>query len=245
MKKIVKLSLILLVVIFIMGNVYGAFSCEMSIHLEKTEFSKNEEFDVDVNVANIGAQRGIISLGATLEYDKESLELVKMEGKNGWETPTEGSSYNENNGKMAINRNGFGKNNETIFTITFKVKESSKKNLIVALKNITVADGIEPVKIDLTYKNVTITDGTPNEMPEPPTDEVETSKNQNSDEDESSNSVKNKENSNKDTLNKNSINNNNAEPKSENKIMIIFIIIIALAILVTGGFFIKKKVLGK
>lgn len=171
MKKIVKLSLVLLMAICIMGNVYAATSCNVSVQTAKSEYSKNEQFTVDVNIANIQSDRGIISLGATLEYDKNSLTLVKMEGKNGWETPSSGTSYNEANGKIAITRNGLGKNNETVFTITFKVKEQSKQNLSITLKDITVADGTQPVKIATTYKNITIKEGTTNSGSQSGTDD--------------------------------------------------------------------------
>ena len=110
MRKIVKLALVLCMTIFIIGNtVYAALSCKVSVQASQTEVSKNEEFTVDFNLSNIQSQRGIISIGATLEYDKDSLELVKMEGKNGWETPTEGASYNATNGKIAITISGLGK----------------------------------------------------------------------------------------------------------------------------------------
>ncbi len=38
-----------------------------------------------------------------------------MEGQNGWERPSVGSSYNEANGKIAITRKWTWKNDETIF----------------------------------------------------------------------------------------------------------------------------------
>lgn len=168
MKKALKLSLILSLAIFIiciMGDVYAELNCSVDIVTTETEFNKDDEFTVDINVSNIQSEQGIISLGATLEYDKESLELVKIEGKNGWETPTDGTSYNANNGKIAITRSGFCKNDETVFTLTFKVKEESKQNLILVLKNIIIADGTKPVKINVIHKNITIIDGIPNAMP--------------------------------------------------------------------------------
>lgn len=168
MKKALKLSLILSLAIFIiciMGNVYAELNCSVDIKLDETEFNKNDEFTVDIDLSNIQSEQGIISLGATLEYDKESLELIKIEGKNGWETPTDGTSYNANNGKIAITRSGFAKSDETVFTLTFKVKEESKQNLIVVLRNITIADGTKPVKINVIHKNITIIDGIPNVMP--------------------------------------------------------------------------------
>lgn len=175
MKKIASLTLMLIILIGMVGNVYAAFSCEISLQMSKTEFNKDEEIIVDVNISNIQSDRGVISLGATLEYDKDSLTLVKMEGKNGWETPAEGVSYNPENGAIAITRGGLGKSNETIFRIIFKATDSSRKNPTVTLKDITVADGTQPVKITTVSKNITIKDGNdnPDIKPEPDTNIIE------------------------------------------------------------------------
>ena len=156
MKKIVTLSLIVMLTICMMGNVYAALSCNVNMQASKTQVSKNDEFTVNVNVSNIQTERGVISFGGTLEYDKDSLTLVKMEGQNGWETPSSGSAYNEANGKIAITRSGVGKNNETIFKMTFKVKEASKQNLTVTLKEIIISDGSEPFKINNVSQNITV-----------------------------------------------------------------------------------------
>lgn len=168
MRKALKLSIMLLIAICIicsMKNVYAELNCSVDIKTTEEKLYINDEFVVEFNLSNIQSEQGIISLGATLEYDKESLEIVKIEGKNGWETPTDGTSYNANNGKLAITRSGFAKSDETVFTLTFKVKEESKQNLIVVLRNITIADGTKPVKIEVINKNITITDGIPNDMP--------------------------------------------------------------------------------
>lgn len=175
MKKVVSLTLILIILNCMIGNVYAAFNCEINLQTNKTEFSKNEEIIVDVNISNIQSDRGVISLGATLEYDKDSLTLVKMEGRNGWETPAEGASYNSENGAIAITRSGLGKSNETVFRITFKTTDASKKNLTITLKDITVADGTQPVKITAISKNITIKDesNNPDIKPEPDTNTIE------------------------------------------------------------------------
>ena len=41
MKKIIKLTLISLIIACIMGNVYAAISCNMELQTEKKEFNKN------------------------------------------------------------------------------------------------------------------------------------------------------------------------------------------------------------
>ena len=171
MKKVLSLVLLFLMMMSIMGTVNAAFTCKVSMQMEKTEFKKGDEFTVDIKISDIQSERGVISLGATLEYDKDSLTLVKMEGQNGWESPSVGSSYNEANGKIAITRNGLGNNNETIFKITFKVKEGAKKNILITLRNITLADGTSPLSVEKVYKNITIQEGTDNPVPNPTPDD--------------------------------------------------------------------------
>jgi len=181
MKRITRiLSLILFITIIMMGNAYAALDCKVDLAAAKSEISKNETFTVDVNLSDVQSENGIISLGGTLEYDKNSLELEKMEGKNGWETPSNGISFNESNGKIAITRNALGKDDETIFTITFKVKEETQPNLVITFKDITVADGDKPVKLsvaseDIKVKDVSQKPSTPTE-PDNPNKPVEPSK---------------------------------------------------------------------
>ncbi len=161
MKRVLKLNLIVLMIIVIMmlilgENSYAVDTCNMEIQTEKTELKKGEEFTANIYVSNIQSDRGVISLSATLEYDKESLTLEKMEGQNNWETPTSLVSYNSENGKIAITRATVSKNNEVIFKMVFKVKEESKENATIKLKNITIADGDKPYKIDLIKKDIIV-----------------------------------------------------------------------------------------
>lgn len=163
MKKMVKFNLIFMILIYItfaVGNVYAALSCKVSLETTKTEFKKDEEFIIDVRLSNIQSDVGIISLGGTLEYDKDSLELVKMEGKNNWDTPVDKFSYNPENGKLVVAKNGLAKEDETVFTIKFKVKETSKTETNITLKDITVADGTEPADINIATKKITLKKGT-------------------------------------------------------------------------------------
>ncbi len=158
MKKIIMSSFILILTVCIMGNVYGAFSCQINMEAPKTQVSKNDEFTVDVKITNIQSEKGVISFGGTLEYDKDSLTLVKMEGQNGWETPSHGSTFNKENGKIGITRNGVGKNNETIFKMTFQVKEASRQNLVVSLKDMVISDGTVPFKISNVSQTINVTE---------------------------------------------------------------------------------------
>ncbi len=247
MKKIVRLVLlVLLVTICMASSVYAAISCNITIEAEKKELSKNEEFAVYVKIADIQSERGIISLGATLEYDKDSLELVKMEGQNNWETPQAGFSYNESNGKIVITRNGFAKENENILKLTFKMKESAKENVTIILKDITVADGKEPAQINPTNTTVTLKkDNAGTEDTNKPTQTPDTG---NTEKPGTDNTIQipNGNNSNTNNSNNNSSNNkdntvqNGKLPKT-GEANFILIASIGIVMIFATGFFIKLK----
>lgn len=152
MKKIIKISLILLAILCIMTNVY-AYSCNMALQTAKDEFKKNEEVVVNAKITSIDAKDGIIGLKATLEYDKNSLSFVGMTGENGWSNP----SYNEANGVFVMDRNNLVNTSETILKITFKVKEQSAQNATITLKDITVSGGEDTKDIHVANMTKTIT----------------------------------------------------------------------------------------
>lgn len=174
MKKTVKLSIVLIMalcVIMMLGsNVYAALSCKVDMKISKTEYVKNDEFTVNVDISNITSEKGVIAFGATLEYDKDSLTLVKMEGQNGWETPLAGGSYNEDTGIIAITRGALGKNDETVLKLTFKVKDSAKEKATIKLREVSVADGTELANVEAMNKEITIKEGTSNPDPIIPTE---------------------------------------------------------------------------
>lgn len=174
MEKVIKLSLILmLIMICVTSTVYATSSttktpsCSITLETAKSEFSKNEEFNVDVKISKIESERGFIALEATLDYDKDSLTLVDMEGQNKWTTPVKDLSYNEATGKLVIDKSGLAKSDEVILKLKFKVKENSKENAMIALKDISVSDATVPAKISVASKNITIKEGQNTTTPDP------------------------------------------------------------------------------
>jgi len=160
MKKISKLSIIfiimLLVLVGLTANVYAKPNCTINMQPNQTEVNKGKEFTIDVNLSNIQSERGIIAIEATLEYEKNCLTLLKMEGQNNWDTPIKDLSYNEANGKLVIDKKGLAKNDEIILKITFLVNDTNKTNASVTLRNIIVADGTQPATISDAHANITI-----------------------------------------------------------------------------------------
>jgi len=157
MKKIAKLSIIILLMMFVLTvNVYAKLNCNINMQSEREDVKQEQEITINVKLSNIESERGIIAIEAILEYDKDCLTLSKMEGQNSWHTPIEGLSYNTSNGKLVIDKEGLAKSDETILKITFKANKTSKKSTTVSLRNIVVADGTAPAKIANVSKNITI-----------------------------------------------------------------------------------------
>lgn len=167
MKKIiVGLILTLLTVVSIVGTVYAA-DASANLQTSKSEYAKNEEFTMNLVLSGITTQKGVAALMATLEYDKDSLTLVKTEAQNGWSAP----NYNESNGKLIIDKNSNIIGIEAVLKFTFKVKESAKQNLVVTLKNITVSGGSGDIEVPRAYKEFTVQSGTVNPKPNPGEDD--------------------------------------------------------------------------
>lgn len=159
MKKILKLTFVVLAIICIAlsGRVYAAsLDCNMEIQTPKTTYAKGEEFIANVYISNINSDKGVIALQATLEYNKNDLTIVEMNGKNGWDTPAEDISYNSANGKMALTRNALGKNNEVVFEIKFKVNSNSASTTSINLKDVIITNGDDSKDISIVKKDLTL-----------------------------------------------------------------------------------------
>lgn len=142
MKKIISLFAVLMIILCLANNTIAAMQCKIVLSsLDDTEVKVDDEFKVDVQVSDIYSSVGLVTFGATLDYDKTSLKLEKMEGIGDYSTP----AYNEKNGKILIERNPTN-HNATMFTLTFKVLKTD--NVTVNLKDITFSDGTGLGKVD-------------------------------------------------------------------------------------------------
>lgn len=198
MKKLTTFVAILLSIAFIMTSVYATESFSITMQMEKNEFSKNEEFTVEFNLSSMQVGEGIISIGATLEYDKESLEVVSKLGQNGWSM-----TYNDAEGIMLLENNALIKDNGALFKVTFKVKENSKPNLTIRLKDITAAGAGDEISVVNVEKAIVIKSDSSNNG------------GNNSGDNSGSNSGDNNDDSNNDSNNNNNNSNNNENNNGE------------------------------
>lgn len=145
--------------------------------------------------------------GGTLEYDKDSLEIIKMEGENTWAKP----SYNDDNGKFATDRGDYASNDETVFKITFKVKEGSKENLTITLLEASASNGKDEVKLKDIKTNIKVKNGATNpDNPDNPKPDTNTSTNNTVDNNTTNTNNNNSNNNNvNNTSNKTNTNNTN------------------------------------
>lgn len=159
MKKVVKLSIIVLLMMLVFtAKVYAKPNCNISMQATQEEVEQGKEITIEVKLSNIQSERGIIAIEGTLEYEKDCLTLSNMEGQNAWDTPVKGLSYNETNGKFVIDKKGLAKNDEGILKITFLVNTTDQKDTTISINNMIVADGTAPTKIGNISKNITIKD---------------------------------------------------------------------------------------
>lgn len=139
-KIMVLLSIIMLIGSIFVSETYAALNCSVNLSNPKNVTYK-EQFSVYVSISNLQTTKGIIAIGAVLSYDKDSLELVDIEGENKWSAP----SYNTSNGKMTSFKNKLSKSNENVFKITFEVKEKGKagNSAWIKISDFEISDGDE------------------------------------------------------------------------------------------------------
>lgn len=141
-----------------------------------SEAHREEEFDVIARINQItNAGKGIVVVGATLNYDTAKLELVSIKGagteEDGWKI-----SRNPSNGKFVLDHDGYVNSAQDILNIKFKVKadavestETVPSTARIELTNITVSGGngiinvadintsVKVVKTQELEKNITST----------------------------------------------------------------------------------------
>ena len=96
------------------------------------------EFETNVSIRdleNIG--EGLIAITGQLEYDTNLIELVSLEGTNGWNADME-NGFNPENYKFVIDNNKYVTENSPIFKMKFMAKEdiTSETKTLIKIKEI-------------------------------------------------------------------------------------------------------------
>lgn len=155
MKKILTLTLTLLLIFGIFSNAFAISSYSIKLDTPKSEISKNEEFTVSAQISDIADNLGIIIVAGKINYDQNSLTLVRIEkGDNTWDTP----EYHKESGLFIIDREDRGKSTETLFKMIFRVNESSTKNPTISISNIEASNGENDLKTNNVSVSITVSD---------------------------------------------------------------------------------------
>lgn len=143
MKKLLTISaMVVIIMCLVKTSTTAAMQCNVTLDSsEINEITANDEFVVEAKVSDIFSTRGLVSLGATLEYNTKSLKLKSIKGVGDYSNP----AFNEKNGKILIEREPTN-HNATMFTMTFEVLNTD--DVKVELKNITASDGTGLTTID-------------------------------------------------------------------------------------------------
>lgn len=164
MKKIISLSLSILLIFCLINTVYASSPCNLTLE-GKTQLTLNEEFSVSLVISNIQDSNGIYVVSSTLTFDKDKLQFCGVENATGWATATylEDTIRNKGKGKILIERAGkdTAKTNQTVFRIKFKAIKDNVTNANISLSNISVSNtvvdtklgSIQPLKVNIISCN--------------------------------------------------------------------------------------------
>lgn len=142
LKKInIVLIMIILIVCMFTNKTYAVLNCNVGLSTSKDKVTYKEQFSVYVTISNLQTTKGIIAIGATLSYDRNSLTLVGIEGENNWSNPF----YKDSSGKLTSVKNKLSTSNENVFKITFEVNEKGKaeSSAWININNFEISDGEE------------------------------------------------------------------------------------------------------
>ena len=111
-------------------------SANITVKSTKNEYNVGETAEFVIHLDNLVASKGIITFGASMEYNHDILELVEVEGTKGW-------GYNDNSSDIiAIFKSSNSSNSEDIATIRFNVLEpTATTSLSVKLNKIDISNG--------------------------------------------------------------------------------------------------------
>lgn len=155
MKKtiLITISVILVILISLLStrstvNADTKFSATLTTD-KQTITNDMKEVTLYIKIGNFISD-GILGYEATLQYDENVFENVKMEGLNGWNNP----SYDNSTKKfLSTSENAVGGTDIAKITLTLK-DNLTAKNTTVAINNFTISDGsdnAETLNLQINY----------------------------------------------------------------------------------------------
>lgn len=120
-KRILKIAIITIMLIFVYANIVSALSFTASMTPSSTTVPETTEFTVSIKISNLDVgSNGINSMSGYLKYDADIFETINesnIEGISGWD-----AQFNSEGGKITLTKGTFVKGEEEVFQVTFKTK---------------------------------------------------------------------------------------------------------------------------
>ena len=172
-KKILLITLVILLVITLLINTVNASSFSASMTASKNTVAESTEFTITVKVSNIDAGiNGINSVSGIFSYDTKVFETItssSISGLNGWQP-----NYFPDTGKIILLKTSYAKTDEDVLQVTLKTKTGTAgKSGVVSFKSVVASDST--VDIPASDISTTITVGnTPSSQGEGNTSTINT-----------------------------------------------------------------------
>ncbi len=159
-KKFVITLLVFIFMILSVCKVYAANSFSANLVLDSTRVTKGSEFKVTLKLVRVSVEGGLSELTGVLEYDDNVLSISKDDVKelNDWSV-----NFDENTGKISLEKQDPIEDDEEAVTFTFKVAENvSTSNTMIKLRDIEGGNSSleKKVQISSAIQTVNISSGT-------------------------------------------------------------------------------------
>lgn len=151
------LAVIFSMILISFTGIISASSFDVSVNPKEITAKPGETINVKVSLKDIDMSRnGINILEGNINFDKEMIENVDVEGENNWKIEYNNDTNSDLNGKFLMIKDVNGiKDDEEILNLKIKIKDNIKKaNTKILLKDLTSNDGNNLINIGSREINI-------------------------------------------------------------------------------------------
>lgn len=135
MKKKIMSVIILIIILLGYNSIIYAADTNITFSKNKDSYNAGDIIQISVGANNITLENGIETVIGNINYNKSLYESCTVEEKNGWK-----ADFNEENGKIILQRNNGMKENGEIFVIKLKLKDNITTPDTISFTNINISD---------------------------------------------------------------------------------------------------------
>ena len=151
------LAVIFSMILISFTGIISASSFDVSVNPKEITAKPGENINVKVSLKDIDMSgNGINILEGNINFDKEMIENVDVEGENNWKIEYNNDTNSDLNGKFLMIKDVNGiKDDEEILNLKIKIKDNIKKaNTKILLKDLTSNDGNNLINIGSREINI-------------------------------------------------------------------------------------------